>query len=258
MSTEPRFRGVSTFVLKVISDALLIVDSKQVLFGNKSFENLCDYAAFELSPSPALLLQDESERRAFFQLVDDHISGKRDVYNESIVECNNRSSGLFLARVTFHAFLDELDDNKPKCVCIFSDPIFFKSLFTNNSTLLGLLEYRAEECDCIMLKTNQALLNTLSLTTSVNNLSSQSAAPPPALSSPSLLFTVKKRLVAELGFTLTLDDFTFFEQCRLQSAPRSTRFRVQQAAQLPDSPDAVYTFPPYIHRAHARMHACTH
>ncbi len=172
MATDPitlvPSRGVSSFVLKVISDALLIVGNKQILFGNKSFENLCDYPAFELSTNPSLLLQDEDERRAFFQLVDDHISGKRDVYNESIVECHNRSSGVFLARVTFHAFLDELDENKPKCVCVFSDPIFFKSLFTNSSTLLGLLEYRAEEHDCILLKTNQALLN--SLTTSGNSL----------------------------------------------------------------------------------------
>ncbi len=213
-------RGVSSFVLRVISDALLIVDKQQFLFANKSFEDLCDYAAYQLVATPSLLLEDEIERRAFFKLIDDHLSGKKDVFNESIVECHNKSSGLFLAQVTFHAFLDELDDSKPKCVCIFSEPMFLKSLFTNATTLFGLLEYRDEEGDCIMLKTNEALLRILFSFLDVTNKPYQPW-------SSSTLFSLNKRLVADLGFILEEDDLEFFDRCRLQSTPRMKCFRVQ-------------------------------
>jgi hypothetical protein len=142
---------VDTFVLRVVKDSLLIVDEKGCRFANKAFEDLCDYTSTQILSEPSLLMKDK-EREEFFLLVKKLISDKR-TFNEAVVECHNKHSGPFISKVVFHPFRDSYD-SELKCVCIFTDPLFYKPLFDNIEAPLGLIEFSQLSRECHILKAN--------------------------------------------------------------------------------------------------------
>ncbi len=64
--------------------------------------------------------------------------------------------GSIFIKGYLHPFVDIFDDNKNKCVCIFSDPLFYKKLLKKTATLIGILEYVVEERDCAIFRANKA------------------------------------------------------------------------------------------------------
>ncbi len=131
------------FILEVIKDAVLLVDKEKFLFANRAFEEMFDFSWCVIAPQSTTTVILSAERARFFQLVTRLIDGKP-AFNEALVDCMHQFTGPFLSKVTFHSFIDTLD-NKHKCVCIFSDPLFYKKLLEKTATLICLLEYFPEE-----------------------------------------------------------------------------------------------------------------
>ncbi len=142
------------FILEVIKDAVLLVDKEKFLFANRAFEEMFDFAWCHIAPQTHTTVLIASERARFFQLVARLIDGEA-VFNEALVDCMNQFTGPFLSKVTFNPFIDMLDNNH-KCVCIFSDPLFYKKLLEKTATLIGILEYIPEEQDCTIFRANKA------------------------------------------------------------------------------------------------------
>ncbi len=131
------------FILQVIKDAVLLVDKEKFLFANRAFEEMFDFSWCAIAPQNTTTVILSAERARLFQLVSRLIDGEP-VFNEALVDCMNLFTGPFLSKVTFHPFIDLLD-NKHKCVCIFSDPLFYKNLLEKTATLVCLLEYLPED-----------------------------------------------------------------------------------------------------------------
>lgn len=196
--------NTSSFVLKVIKEALLIVDQERIVFVNKSFEDLCDFSSNQLLNDLTLLFFAEEESSAFFGLVKKHATGSP-IFNEAIVEIKNRRSGPFLSKVTFHPFVDELEN--PKCVCIFSDPLFYTPIFETTSTLMGLLEFFEAESDCVLLRANKAVVGLFDIP--------QNDLP-----------VVRRYLQRDLGFQLDEDDLAFLSESDSIGTPYARRMCV--------------------------------
>ncbi len=131
------------FILEAITDAVLLVDDKEnFLFANRAFEEMFDFpwcsnrhGEVQLNfnhqqhqSGSTVIFSSTAERVRFFQLVSQllNIHGEP-VFKEALVECmKNQLTGPFLSKVTFTPFIDIVDDHKNKCVCIFSDPLYYK------------------------------------------------------------------------------------------------------------------------------------
>ncbi len=131
------------FILEVIKAAVLLVDKEKFLFANRAFEEMFDFSWCAIAPQTSTTFILSAERARFFQLVSRLIDGEL-VFNEALVDCMHQFTGPFLSKVTFHPFIDTLD-SKHKCVCIFSDPLFYKKLLEKTATLICLLEYFPED-----------------------------------------------------------------------------------------------------------------
>ncbi len=249
------------FILEVIKDAVLLVDKERFLFANRAFEEVFDFPWCSIAPQDKTTILLASERARFFQLVGRLIDGEL-VCNEALVDCMNRFTGPFLSKVTFRPYVDVID-NKRKCVCIFSDPLFYKKLLENTATLIGILEYVVEERDCTIFRANKAAQKVLGeWKASGDNLDSTSSSrqpspissrqPSPISTSPgpgspltmdsnarhsqdpisipaamqAVLFLDGKRLAKDLGFHFELDDLLFFENCRHIDSIHAKRFQV--------------------------------
>jgi len=204
--------NVSSFVLKVMKEALLIVNQETIVFINSSFEELCDYSSNEVLNDLGLLFPPD-ELFGFFDLVKKHLFGSL-ILPEAMVEIRNKRSGPFLSKVAFHPFLDEADNTR-KCVCMFSDPLFYSPIFYT-STLMGLLEFCKEESECILLRANSAAINFFNL---------------PA-AGPTEQFP-RKWTHRELGFQFDDDDLAFFSDCRSTDSPYIHIFNILRAENKP-------------------------
>ncbi len=131
------------FILEVVKDAVLLVDKEKFIFANRAFEEMFDYAWCVIAPQHTTTVMLSAERARFFQLVSCLIDGEQ-IFNEALVDCMHQYTGPFLSKVNFYPFIDMLD-NKHKCVCIFSDPLFYKKILEKTATLICLLEYFPEE-----------------------------------------------------------------------------------------------------------------
>ncbi len=243
----PLSHGISSFVLKIVKEALLVVDDKQILVANTAFEELCDYTAVQLDENNDLLFS-TSEKTAFFSLVHEHLQGTS-VFNEAVVEAHNKSTGIFLSTVVFHPFLDELDNGKPKCMCVFRDPLFFKPLFANTATLMGLMEYLDEENDCVLRRANDATVRVLlrQEPSPIVLRANSSTSPIPAASSTGAV-SLDKRLAHDIGFIFDEDDFVFFSECRSAATLHVRRYQVHRPQSL-DPPLYIATTIAYLGRS---------
>ena len=134
--------SISTFVVQVIQEAILIVDENRFLFANKGFENLCGLSFCSFAQDPKILMR-EDELSTLFGNIQIFFSDKHTAensLNNCIIECFHSQSGAFLSKVSFHPFVDITDNNKKKCICLFSDPLFYPSLFDNDK-LIGIISY---------------------------------------------------------------------------------------------------------------------
>jgi hypothetical protein len=213
----PRFMNDwSRFVLRVTRDAILLADESRFLFVNRGFEELCDSASAELVENPSLLMP-PMEHAEFFQLVQRHLALEAAV-PDAIVECLNKTSGPFLARVSFHPFVDptQPSDTDRKCLlCIFSEPLFYKPLFETTSNVILLLEYWEDEHDLALLKANQTAERLL------NN------------ASPSTGGRQKLLLQKQLGFCFEEDDLFYLSQQRAVGVPHAKLFVVSPPSAAP-------------------------
>lgn len=149
--------GVNAFALQVIDDALLVVDASRFLFANNALEELCGSPSNTLLQQPTTFMPDE-ERLEFFRLVNEHCEEEgdnTDLLSETFVECIHQRAGAFLSKVTFHPYR-EANSTTFKCVCKFSHPLFYKSMFDRTSSLLAILEYNYANRDCTLMRANTA------------------------------------------------------------------------------------------------------
>jgi signal transduction histidine kinase/CheY-like chemotaxis protein len=194
-------------------EAVLIVRHETFHFANRSFEELCDYANAELLEGPSLLLP-PTEHAAFFQLVQQHLLSQV-ALPDALVECLHRTSGPFLARVAFHPFRphESTSDEPPLCVCVFSDPLFYKPLFESTSSMILLLELCPSNDDLVLLKSNHAGERLL-LNSSANSPAANERRP--------------RLLQQELGFCFDDDDRLYFTRQRSVGTPYLKQFRINR------------------------------
>jgi signal transduction histidine kinase/CheY-like chemotaxis protein len=207
MSTWSLNNDWAKCILRVTRDPVLITSVDRYVYTNRSFEELCNYACDELLTDPSLLMP-AAEHSAFFQIVQKHLSSES-ALADAIVECLNKSSGPFLARVAFHPFTSEAS-NSVHCVCVFSEPLFYQPLFENASCVILLLEFSDEDNDLVLLKSNHAG-DQLLLT--------------PSPVSPA---GARRRVLLqkELGFQFDDEDRLFLSQQRAVGTPYLKQFRV--------------------------------
>lgn len=86
-------RGVSSFILRLVNDSLLFVNERELLFGNRAFEDLCGHAFSKLRSSPSLLLSPD-ELASFLRLVGMHLAGERTHSLNHHVEASRNVEGL--------------------------------------------------------------------------------------------------------------------------------------------------------------------
>jgi nitrogen-specific signal transduction histidine kinase len=151
-------QGVISFALQVVEDAILIVDGSGFLFANRSLEQLCGQTSERILQHPLSFMPADEYRE--FLVNDLRVAGTElfvaDLPSESSVECIHQRAGPFLSKVKFHPYVAEQDSDSFKCVCTFSHPLFYKSIFDRPSSLLAIIEYRPAQRDCFLTRANTA------------------------------------------------------------------------------------------------------